>query len=375
MTHERVIQMNTSQGSYDIHIAPNALERSKEYFDQLGSTIVISDEHVYPLYGHLLKSPHRFVIPPGEESKTMDTVMEIVNHMLSCGLGRDTTIIALGGGVVGDVAGFVASIYMRGVPYIQIPTTLVAQVDSSVGGKTAVNTGVGKNTVGTFWQPQKVIIDPTTLRSLPRRDVVSGVAEVVKYGVIYDAGFFQYLDTHMEDILSADIDVLCEVIERCCMIKAEVVDQDEKEHGIRKILNFGHTVGHALESLTHYQEYTHGEAVLVGMILETRLARVLGLIDERCSQEVHSVLRRLGIDESIARHSTAALIEHMTHDKKNRNEQISFILPMGVGDVEEFMFDPEELWGYWNEVAGVGAHKVIKHPALVNRPMRRRSTG
>ncbi len=341
--------INLGERSYNIAIGAGLLTNIQDYVGAFDTFALITDDIVDTLYAPVLyealgdKKVYKILIRPGEGSKSIQVVERVLTEMLDFGLDRSSAVIALGGGVVGDVAGFGASVYMRGIPLIQVPTTLLAQVDSSVGGKTGVNLPAGKNTVGCFYQPQAVVIDTTTLRTLPKRHLVSGMAEVIKYGVIYDYDFLVYLRDHFSDLLDLKGDVVTKVIKRCCEIKAEVVAKDEREAGLRKILNFGHTIGHALEVATQYQTYTHGEAVWVGMYLETLLAHRLGLIDQVYLREIRDLIIKSAIDLEIDDALLAHLMKSMLKDKKNRDGKISFILPAGKGVIKEVLLTQEDL--------------------------------
>lgn len=342
------VHVDLGPSSYAIRIATGLLDHIREYLDQAEGWVVITDEVVDALYGSRLgqalgDTASRVVISQGEKAKNLKTVGGILGKMLDLGLTRRSAVIALGGGVVGDVAGFCASIYMRGIPFVQVPTTLLAQVDSSVGGKTGVNLPGGKNTVGSFYQPRGVLIDPDTLNTLPKRQLVSGVAEVIKYGVVYDHGFFGYLQEHFADLLRLDEKVVARVIKRCCEIKAEVVAKDEEEMGLRKILNCGHTVGHALETVTAYQQYTHGEAVMLGLYLETRMAEALGFADPSYGYEILTLLGKTGVNLTLDGDLVDELVGSMTADKKNRGGRISFVLPAGKGTTREVLLTVQEI--------------------------------
>jgi len=272
-------------------------------------------------------------IPDGEEYKTLLWVSHLYDELLSYRLDRRSPVLALGGGVIGDMAGFVAATYMRGIPYIQVPTTLLAQVDSSVGGKTGVNHILGKNLIGAFYQPSLVWIDIKTLETLPERELKAGIAEVIKYGMIADQGLFIYLEDNIEKLLSLDETALTHVIRRSCEIKAEVVSRDEKESGLRAILNFGHTIGHAIETLTNYNTYRHGEAVAIGMIYEAKIAHRMGLCDKEVFDRIKALIKRAGLSFALPEISHDKIIETMYIDKKAREGKIMMILPEKIGKV------------------------------------------
>lgn len=344
---ELPIDFGTS--GYTIHIDSGILTRLPSYLEATDAWVVITDEVVDRIYGRQLTARwsqnvvHTIVLPRGEAAKNLQTVEAVLARMLDLGATRHSRVLALGGGVVGDVAGFCASIYMRGIPYVQVPTTLLAQVDSSVGGKTGVNLPQGKNTVGSFYQPQGVYIDIKTLDTLPRRHLISGLAEVIKYGVIYDYAFLGYLSNNFEDILRLERSAITKIITRCCEIKAQVVAEDEKEQGVRKILNYGHTIAHGIETATGYGQYTHGEAVLVGMHTEALMARKLGLIDDEYYQEIATLIHRTGVDLHLHESWLGRLLDSMQSDKKNRGGKIAFILPSNKGETTEVLMTREEV--------------------------------
>ena len=271
-------------------------------------------------------------IGDGERFKTLDTYSAILDALTTKRHNRTTTVIALGGGVVGDVAGFAAATYQRGVNLVQIPTTLLALVDSSVGGKTAVNHRLGKNLIGAFHQPGAVVADTALLETLPPREFRAGLAEVVKYGVIADAGFFVWLEDHIEALLAKDTAALVYAVRRCCEIKAEVVAADERETGQRAILNFGHTFGHAIEAVTDYRRYLHGEAVALGMAMAMHLSVELGRATEAEAERVHKLLVRAGLPSTTAL-SPAPILEAMSMDKKVVDGRIRLVVCDGIGRV------------------------------------------
>lgn len=270
-------------------------------------------------------------IGDGERFKTLATYAEVIDQLVAHGHNRDTTIVALGGGVVGDVAGFAAATYQRGVDLVQVPTTLLAQVDSAVGGKTAVNHPGGKNLVGAFHQPRAVVADVSVLRTLPRREFAAGLAEVVKYGVIADAEFFAWLEANAAALLAQDASALRHAVCRACEIKAEVVAADERETGRRAILNFGHTFGHALEAATGYERFLHGEAVAIGMTMAMALSVQLGRAELGDAARVDALLTALGLPTQAADMQAAPLRQAMGMDKKVRDGQLRFIVCDGLG--------------------------------------------
>ncbi|NBG88814.1 3-dehydroquinate synthase [Isachenkonia alkalipeptolytica] len=335
------LQIALENNPYEIHMEKGLIRGLDPYLEKADQTLIITDENVDRLYGDSLEAgmkgreSQKIILPPGESSKNLSMVEKILSKMLDLGLTRNSRIIALGGGVVGDIAGFCASIYMRGIPYVQVPTTLLAQVDSSVGGKTGVNLPQGKNTVGSFYQPRWVVIDPKVLSTLSKRERITGIGEVIKYGVIYDYDFLTYIRENFEALMNLEETVILAVVKRCCEIKGEIVVEDEKEKGLRKILNFGHTLGHALEALSNYEKYTHGEAVLIGMYHEAFMAKKMGLLDAAYFEEVAGLIKKTGVSLDIEGFPREDLVQRMMRDKKNKGDKISFIVPRERGKVEE----------------------------------------
>jgi 3-dehydroquinate synthase len=291
------------------------------YLDRLAKTLVAAGKQVIPI-----------ILPDGEEEKTWVNLMRIFDKLLSEKCDRKTTLIALGGGVVGDMTGFAAATYMRGVSFVQVPTTLLAQVDSSVGGKTGINHLLGKNMIGAFYQPQAVIADTTTLDTLPPRELSAGLAEVIKYGAIADARFFDWIEANITRLLARDSDALAYAIQRSCEIKADIVRQDERESGLRAILNFGHTFGHAIEAGLGYGEWLHGEAVGCGMVMAAALSHRLGYIDNGTKTRIAALVRVTGLPVVAPDLGVERWLELMQVDKKNEGGRIRFILmkPLGV---------------------------------------------
>ncbi len=348
----KTVQVDLGDRSYEILIESGLLDRVGELLEQHGihrRIFLISNSQVFQLYGEdLLRQlsdlgcrVNEILIPDGEKHKNLETVEQIYTELISHQADRSSSVIALGGGVTGDIAGFAAATLLRGVPYVQIPTTLLAQVDSSVGGKTGVNHPLGKNMIGSFYQPHLVCIDTDTLSTLPARENQSGLYEVVKYGLICDSEFFEFFETHLEDIQSQVTGVLQEVIGRCCSIKARITSQDEKEKDLRRILNFGHTFGHALEAATQYQRFTHGEAIAWGMLVETHLSRLRGFLDASTSERIMQTIRSIGDLPPVDSISIESLMEAMKRDKKHQGDQIIFVLLQDIGttvitgDIEE----------------------------------------
>ena len=264
-------------------------------------------------------------VPDGEEYKNIDTILSILDRLFKAKFDRKSTLVALGGGVIGDMTGFVASIYQRGINFIQMPTTLLAQVDASVGGKTGVNNRYGKNLIGSFYQPKAVYIDPSFLDTLPKREFSAGVAEAIKMAVMFDKEFFEFLkDADLEKKEN-----IIEVIARSVKLKADVVNKDEKESGIRAVLNYGHTFGHVIENLTNYKKYLHGEAVAIGIVMANSLAIKLGLLSQNEADDIKKVLEKNNLPTYFKIDSVEDFYEHFFLDKKSSNNKIAFILPNG----------------------------------------------
>lgn len=300
--------------------------------------LVVSNTTVAPLYMESLKSAlegRRLVeaiLPDGESHKTLATVSRVLDVLVANRFARDCTVIALGGGVVGDMAGFAASCYQRGVGFVQVPTTLLAQVDSSVGGKTGVNHPGGKNLIGAFYQPSAVIADTATLATLPARELRAGLAEVIKYGLICDAVFFGWLEANMDRLLRSDPEALGYVVQRSCEIKAQIVGRDEREQGDRAILNLGHTFGHAIESATHYSQWLHGEAIGAGLLMAAAMSHECGLVDSAQVVRLRQLLERVGLPVKIDGVTPETALEHMKIDKKVQAGRIRLVLLRSIGD-------------------------------------------
>ena len=292
----------------------------------------VRDRYLEPLLSSLPSVAADCVcIGDGEAFKTLDTYATLMDRLIAAGHNRTTTVIALGGGVIGDVAGFVAATYQRGVAFIQVPTTLLALVDSSVGGKTAVNHPRGKNLIGAFYQPRCVIADIGTLETLPPRELKAGLAEVIKYGVIYDAAFFDWLSVNLERLLALDGEALVHAVAKSCRIKAAVVQADERETGLRAILNFGHTFGHALESLTGYGQLLHGEAVAIGMVMAADLSSRWGKLPREQARRIKDLIARAGLPVTPPPLSADAMLEAMGMDKKVVDGRIRLVLTDAIG--------------------------------------------
>lgn len=346
MSHPaRVVQVELGERSYPILIGSSLWSAlAEEIASRFAPTrlAVISDSTVGPLYEPQLEaafedrpwktSHHR--MPAGESHKNLASVEALYHEILDVGCDRKTPILALGGGVPGDTAGFVAATLLRGLPFIQAPTTLLAMVDSSVGGKTGVDMPQGKNLIGAFHQPSLVVISLDTLKTLPQREISAGMAEVIKYGVIWDKELFGALEVGMEGLLSVDSEALPEVIARCCEIKAEVVSKDERESGLREILNFGHTVGHAIEAATEYGEWLHGEAISIGMLVETAIAETRGTQLGDLRGRLRGLLSRAALPTTPHKCDLDRIWRLMHADKKAREGRIRMVLPTRLGRVE-----------------------------------------
>ncbi|GAB4088740.1 3-dehydroquinate synthase family protein [Hydrogenophaga soli] len=330
--------------SYDIAIGPGLLGQAATYAGcpRAARALIVSNTTVAPLYAQALKAallaqqPPLYqavdvlALPDGEQFKDAATLNLIYDQLLGSGADRKTVLYALGGGVVGDMTGFAAACYMRGVPFVQVPTTLLAQVDSSVGGKTAINHPLGKNMIGAFYQPQRVVADLDVLHTLPAREFSAGLAEVIKYGPIADMAFFDWIDTHLDGLLARDPALLATAVRRSCEIKAWVVGQDEKESGLRAILNFGHTFGHAIEAGLGYGEWLHGEAVGCGMVMAAHLSQRLGWVDEAFVQRLTRLVKAAGLPTVGPDLGAQRYLELMRVDKKSEGGTIQFVL---IGNV------------------------------------------
>lgn len=339
------VRVDLGDRGYPIFIGEGLVGRLGELYPAPSSgspAMLVADTQVHALYGEnaitsLESGGWRVLavqVPGGEESKSLEMASRLYDQALEAGLERASPIVALGGGVVGDLAGFVAATLLRGVSFVQVPTTLLAQVDSSVGGKVGVNHPRGKNLIGAFYQPVMVVTDVATLRTLPFRQVAAGLAEVVKHGVIADTAYFEFLENSVEDLKSLEPPVLERVVEGSCRIKAAVVESDERERGKRAILNFGHTLGHALEVATGYGTLLHGEAVAVGMSAATRLAVRLGLCSPDEEGRIETLLARLGLPTRCPGLPLAAVRDAMALDKKRRRGELNWVLPTRIGSVK-----------------------------------------
>lgn len=334
------LTVELGERSYPITIQSGSLEQIANLLPALKSKkfVIVTNDTIADLYLDKVKQAlvefdiNVITIKDGEQYKTLTTFEDINGQLLAQSAARDTTILALGGGVVGDITGFVAACYQRGIPFIQVPTTLLSQVDSSVGGKTAVNHALGKNMIGAFYQPRAVIIDPDSLSTLPPREFAAGMAEIIKYGVIYDAVFFDWIEQNVSELKSLHPEALTHAIKRCCEIKAEIVAKDEKESGIRALLNLGHTFGHAIEAEQGYGNWLHGEAVAAGIVLAAQVAECKNWLK---ASEVSRIVALLeAFDLPVAKPDDMGLdifMAHMQHDKKVEQGNIRFVIPDAIG--------------------------------------------
>lgn len=337
----RTVRVPLGQRSYDISIGVGLLDQV-EVLSGVGSgdsavivTNAVVARHYLPRVQNALSRRcsrvHVVVVPDGEAHKTADILALIHTRMLELGIDRKSVLFALGGGVVGDLSGFAAATYQRGIRFVQIPTTLLAQVDSSVGGKTGINHPLGKNMIGAFYQPEAVVADIECLRTLPKRELLAGLAEVIKYGAIWDLGFLGWLELHLDDLIALNPGVLAEAVEQSCKIKAEIVGEDERESGVRASLNFGHTFGHAIETGTGYGTWLHGEAVSAGMVLAAALSCRLGMLQPSEEQRLASLLVRAGLPVRAPALGVDRYLELMQHDKKTEGGRLKFVLLAGLG--------------------------------------------
>lgn len=332
--------------SYSINLESGLFERIPGFLHKnnfAGKYAVISDSNVSEIYGgRLVANLEKSGIPSvlftykaGEPSKNISTAEKLLNGLISKGFTRKDGIIALGGGITGDIAGFVASVFMRGIPFVQVPTSLLAMVDSSIGGKTGVNLAGGKNLCGTFYQPKAVLIDPGLLKTLPKEELTNGFAEIIKYGVIANDKLFRLLEKERNKVLSLDAEILNKIIIQCCKIKASITEMDEQESGLRMILNYGHTAGHAIEKLASYK-ISHGRAIAIGMKIINRIAVNLHMLSKNNDLRINNLLKSYRLDDNLLEifgtgNSCHKLWSIMQKDKKMRKSKISFIIPIAIG--------------------------------------------
>jgi 3-dehydroquinate synthase len=332
------IDVTTPSRAYTVTIEDNAIERLGAILDEVDAParrFVVSSPLVWRLHGATLarsfESEPPILVPDGERHKQLPTVVRIYDALVRANADRASTLVTFGGGVIGDMAGFAAATYLRGIALVHVPTTLLAQVDSAIGGKVGVNHPLGKNLIGAFYQPHAVVVDPTVLSTLPRREFRAGLYEVVKYGVTSSAALFDRVTRDRTAIFAREPEALTPVIAESCGIKARVVSADEREAGLRRILNFGHTAGHAIEAVTKYRRYRHGEAVAYGMLVAAELASARGAFSERDKQALADLIAGLGPLPAINDVSTVQILEAVRRDKKVVSGRLHFVLPTGIG--------------------------------------------
>ena len=355
-TSIETLKVDLGQRSYDIHIGANLLEHSGTWLKPLlpGKQVaIVTNTVVAPLYLQQVENTLKqqgystlpIILPDGEAYKNVDHLHKIFDALIENRFERSATLLALGGGVVGDMTGFAAATFLRGVPFVQIPTTLLSQVDASVGGKTGINHPLGKNLIGAFYQPQLVAIDVETLKTLPQRERLAGLAEVIKYGMIWDASFFQQLEHNLEGVLNLDQNRLIQTIRTCCAIKADIVAADEREgeSGKRALLNLGHTFAHAIETLKGYGAVLHGEAVAIGMVMATDLSQRMGLCPVSELARIQTMLQKAGLPVLAPRFAVENYLEAMTRDKKVSGGMIRFVLVNKIGKAAMHSDVPSDL--------------------------------
>lgn len=338
------ITVSLAQKSYPIHIGQGLLDEIGRFLTEVDfpkQVALVSNPIVAELYAlHMVRRlseqgfrPCLIVVPDGEDAKNLHVLQTIYDQLIENRFDRGCGLLAVGGGVIGDMAGFVAATFLRGIPYVQVPTTLLAQVDSSVGGKTAVNHHYGKNLIGAFYQPEMVVIDIETLSSLDSREISAGLAEVVKYGVIRDADFFSWLEQHRNLLSKRDPEALIYAIKKSCQIKADIVEVDEREGSVRAYLNFGHTFGHAIENLAGYGTWKHGEAVAVGMVVAAKIARLKNLCSEQDIERLEVLLQALGLPITPPQFAIDDYVAAIQRDKKVKQGTLTLVLNKSIGDV------------------------------------------
>ncbi|KAA3616395.1 MAG: 3-dehydroquinate synthase [Calditrichaeota bacterium] len=350
----KTLKVELVDRSYPIYIGNGNLDKLAEMVKLFFTTknfVLISDKNVFPLYGQIVINSfakaglrvEKITVSAGEKSKSLSCFDEVLTKMLKLNASRDWMVLALGGGVIGDLAGFSAASFMRGVPFIQIPTSLLAQVDSSVGGKTGINHPLAKNVIGSFYQPKMVWIDMAVLKTLEPVEIISGLAEILKYGIINDRDFFHFCEENIGKMLALDDEVCVEAIYRCCKIKAKIVAQDEREAGLRAILNFGHTFGHAIETVFNYQKIKHGEAVLWGMLAEAHMAVELGLLNQKEFERIRQLFHKIPMQSFISDINFDSLMLAMKRDKKAQDNKLRFALPKSIGETIIVVIERENL--------------------------------
>lgn len=347
---QSIIQVNLAQQPYQITIAPGALDSLGEKMQAIqnptfvsgSKVLLVSNSTVFKLYGQRAMASLKqagfnstiCILPDGEQYKNLDSVLKIYNAALESRLERSSTLVALGGGVVGDLTGFAAATWLRGVNFVQIPTSLLGMVDAAIGGKTGVNYSQGKNLIGAFYQPRLVVVDPEVLQTLPSREFRSALAEIIKYGVVWDAELFHCLEasSNLRTLLDFQSHILFFLLSHSCQAKADIVAQDEKETSLRALLNYGHTMGHALESLTEYRQFSHGEAVAIGMMAAGEIAVFLNLWSRQEAQRQSALIEKAGLPNFIPSNlEVERIIENLSWDKKVQNGKVRFVLPTKIG--------------------------------------------
>ena len=339
----RKVNVALSGKSYEVYIGSGIVAQTGHWLREngfSGKLVIITDPTVKKLYGEVLSqgltkdgfSVNTLLVPEGEEQKSLETAGRLYQELTNCYAERITPILALGGGVIGDLAGFVAATYLRGVPLVQIPTTLLAQVDSSVGGKVAVDHGQLKNMIGAFYQPRLVIADTNTLKTLPFEELANGLAEVIKSAAIRDEEFFTFLEENLNRIKLLDEDALEEIVFQSVKIKAEVVEKDEMDLGLRNVLNYGHTIGHALESVSDFS-IGHGNAVAIGMLAAAKISHTMGILNENEVVRLRKVIEQAGLPTEMPNLKSTEIIKAMKHDKKIRQDKVRFVLLKSIGNV------------------------------------------
>jgi 3-dehydroquinate synthase len=348
------LTVNLSENSYDIIVERGSLASLGERCRSVGlkgTVAVVTNPTVASHYGAIVReslaaagySVTMIEIPDGEQFKNSATLNTIYDALLAAGIDRSSFLVALGGGVVGDMAGYAAATWMRGIPFVQVPTSLLAQVDSSVGGKTGIDHPGGKNLIGAFYQPRLVLIDVDTLTSLDQRQFCAGLAEVIKYGVTLDLSFFEYVERYATEIQAKQPDVLIEIVYRSCQLKAQVVELDEKEADIRAVLNYGHTLGHAFEAVSGYRDLVHGEAVAIGMVLAAKVSRAEGICSTADFDRIRDLLIRHGLPVEVPAFDRQKLLNAVAADKKSKGGSITYICNQGIGMYAMSHHTPEEL--------------------------------
>ena len=373
------VPVSLGDRSYNILIQEGLLKKSGACLQEAGLSGrvgVVTNPTVARLYiNELTKSLRKagfhvtvITLPDGERAKSLQWASKILDELVTRRFERSDVLLALGGGVIGDITGFAASMYLRGIPFVQVATTLIAQVDSSVGGKTGVNHRLGKNLIGAFYQPRLVMMDTATLRTLPPREWVAGLAEVIKYGMIADRSFFEYLERHIKAIVKMETDPIEFMVRRCCEIKASVVAADERESGLRRILNYGHTIGHALESLGKYKKYIHGEAVGIGMVQESSIAHHLTLCSKDVVSRQQELVGQAGLPGQLPSLKLSDLWGAMQHDKKVKRGKVHCVFPREIGQVEVLPLERDDVskwfrqrqWGTNHEPSSRVPHRAPK---------------